>query len=100
MSELENKDNQSTTGGNIDAAQSNRGEDAAAGSVLRSPNTGDPSDARSGQQATVGGVNGLLSTQKESDLKSSQQMQENRKLGSFPSDLSSIKPIFSLKSKS
>ena len=77
MSELENKDNQSTTGGNIDAAQSNRGEDAAAGSVLRCPNIGDPSsDARNGTNTnTTGGMGGLLSTGvKDGDLKSSQQI--------------------------
>ena len=65
----------------------------AASSGLRSANAGGSSQDVANVSNAAGASNIVSTTQKE-------QMAENRKLGSFPSDLSTMKPIFSLKSKS
>lgn len=78
MSENDKDPQLSAAGGNLTTEQS-KTDDAAAGSSMNVTDTSAAKDAKDDKNAAS---------------------QETRKMGSFPGDLSTIKPIFSMKSKS
>lgn len=97
---MQNKEANSTSGNDKQgddatgqAASGAAGNAGTPGSSAASAAQNQGSASQSAQGA------GQSSTNVHKDEKTQQQILENRKIGSFPSDLSNIKPIFSVKSK-
>ena len=96
-----NKDTTSNSGTEKPAEEGN-GQAAAANGA--SGNAGTPGSSAASAAQNQGSVSqsaqaAVSSATATKDEKSQQQIMENRKIGSFPTDLSNIKPIFSVKSK-
>ena len=89
-----NKDTTSTNGAADSKADDNKEQSVAGGAS----NTGALGSGNAGSTLKEPSVAGGAAGGK--DEKSSQLTSETRKVGSFPSDLSNIKQIFSVKSKS